>query len=446
VSHLRSLVALAILAASVTAHAQDPAKPDERPTGLPGPISWTFNFDAAWGSFGFQNSLYANPKENVPENLSDQWFEGFVKPALSGSYGGRHGEIFGKISVVGERTYGSAPVVAGNDSSSFQAEDLYIGWRSGETLPSLGKNAVEFTFGRAQYTLGHGFLIYDGNAEGGSRGGYWSNARKAFELAAIGHVAAGPHTAEVFYLDKDELPENDSDSRLWGANYELSVGRMSTFGATYIKTFADPLFRPDRDGMNVFTVRAYTAPVPSAPDLSFEFEYALEKNGEAIDSNAWTLLGAYELSHVAWKPTFSYRYASFAGDDPATTVNESFDPLFLGFHDWGQWWQGEIAGEYFLSNSNLISHMVRAHLAPTDAIGTGLLFFKFTLDQPASFAPGVTANDLAFEVNWYMDWKINHNFTASFVAAFSNPGMAVQQAFDRTKNFTYGMAYLAYAF
>ena len=27
----------------------------------------------------------------------------------------------------------------------------------------------------------------------------------------------------------------------------------------------------------------------------------------------------------------------------------------MGFSDWGTWWQGEIAGEYFLSNSNLRS-------------------------------------------------------------------------------------------
>ena len=32
-----------------------------------------------------------------------------------------------------------------------------------------------------------------------------------------------------------------------------------------------------------------------------------------------------------------------------TPKNEAFDPLFLGFNDWGTWWQGEIAGEFLLS-------------------------------------------------------------------------------------------------
>ena len=240
-------------------------------------------------------------------------------------------------------------------------------------------------------------------------------------------------------------PESETGSRLWGANYEWTGGE-STVGATYMKFWADESVVPARDGLNVFNLRAYTAPLTRLPDLSFELEYAREDNGDALASNGWTAQAAYELSDVTWTPTLTYRYAFFEGDDPATAANESFDPLFPGFHDWGQWWQGEIAGEYFLSNSNLISHMVRAHVAPSEAIGTGLLFFKFNLDQPATFGPSVTDKAVAFETDWYLDWEINEHFTANFVAAYTNPGAAVQQAFNRTKNFAFGMIYLSYSF
>jgi hypothetical protein len=446
------IVALMLLApGAVQAQDATPDKPqdqaEERPTGLPSGMDWTFNFDAGWGSFGFANSLFINPKEpGVEENLSDQWFEGYVKPALSATYTtSSSSQIYGKVSAVGERTYGSMPEVFGADVSSFGPEDLFIGWRSGKSI-DIGENALDFTVGRAQYRLGHGFLLFDGAAEGGSRGGYWSNARKAFEFAAIGRFRPGAHTVETFYLDKDELEENDSGSRLWGANYEFTIGEATTLGATYMGWFADPEFRPGRDGLDVFNVRAYTAPIPAAPDLSFEFEYASERNGEALDSNAWTLQAAYQLSNVGWTPKLSYRYAFFQGDDPATAGNEAFDPLFLGFYDWGTWWQGEIAGEYFLSNSNLISHMVRAHVTPNDAIGGGLIFFRFSADQPLSYGPGVTDSDIAFEVDAYADWKVNTNFTVSIVVAYADPGKAVQQATDRTKNFVYGMVYVGYAF
>ncbi len=452
---LRAVLFLSLVVAGpVIARAQDPTpsppqapKEETRQTGLPSRISWTFNFDAGWGTFGFANSLFNNPKEpGVDENLSDQWFEGYVKPALSATYTlASESEIYGKLSAVGERTYGSVPDAFGQDVSSFGPEDLYIGWRSGKAL-TIGENALDFTIGRSQYQLGHGFLLYDGAAEGGSRGGYWTNARKAFEFAAIGRLKPGPFTFEAFYLDKDELEESDSGSRLWGTNVEYSIGEETTLGATYMKWSADAEIRPERDGLNVFNVRAYTAPIPDIPDLSFEFEYASERNGDALDSDAWMVQGAYQLSDVSWKPKLSYRYAFFQGDDPATSANEAFDPLFLGFYDWGTWWQGEIAGEYFLSNSNLKSHQVRAHVEPSEAVSGGLMFFKFSLDQPASIGPEVTSTDAAFEVDAYVDWKFNSNFTVSLLAAYADPGKAVQQSTGRTKNFVYGMVYLGYSF
>jgi hypothetical protein len=311
---------------------------------------------------------------------------------------------------------------------------------------SAGENVLDFTFGRTTYTLGHGFLLWDGAAEGGTRGGYWSNARKAFEFAAIGRFKPGHHTFEAFTLEKDDLPENETDSGLWGVNYEYRIGETSTFGVTYMKWQADVEVKPGRDGLNVFNARAYTAPFPALADLSFEFEYAQERNQERLHADAWSAQFAYALSAVAWTPTFTYRYAFFQGDDPATARSESFDPLSPGFYDWGYWWQGEIAGEYFLSNSNLKSHLARVHLAPSAKVGGGVLLFKFLNDVPATFGPNVTAHDVAFEIDGYTDWKINKNFTASFVAAFADPGAAVFQNSGRTANFKYGMVFLAYSY
>ena len=437
------LTAFAVLAAliliPVVVHAQDAEPPPSNP-------QWTVHFDAGWGSFGFANSLFTNPRNLVVvEDLSDQWFEGYVKPGISGRYQlGWGSEIYGKASAVGQRTYGSVPRVFGADVSSFGPDDLFVGWRSGSSL-SLGENVLDVTMGRAPFELGHGMLLYDGSGDGGSRAGYWTGARKAFEFAAVARLKPGPHSAEVFYLDRDDLPESETGSRMWGANYEFTISE-STFGGTYLRVRADPAAVPDRDGLNLFNLRAYTAPVRQLPGLSFEAEYARETNGDFLAATGWTLQAAYQLSDRVWTPTLSYRYAFFEGDDPATAVSEAFDPLFPGFNDWGQWWQGEIAGEYLLSNSNLVSHMLRAHAEPSDSIGTGLMLFRFSLDQPASYAAGVTDAALAFEADWYLDWQFHPNFTASIVAAYANPGAAVQQARGRTKNFAYGMVYLAYSY
>jgi len=436
-----------MLMQSAVAWSQEPAgQPDARPTGLPSKVEWTFNFDASWGTFGYANPLFTNPKDEPSQDLSSQWFEGYALPALSGKWTSGAGELYGKISAVGERTYGSAPSLAGSDASSFHIEDLNVGWRSSVVPDSSDGHLFDVSVGRAPYQLGHGFLIYDGAGDGGSRGGYWTAPRKAFAFVVVGRFAPAPHRAEIFYLDKDEVPENDTGSRLWGANYEVNIGEQSIVGVTYTKWFADEDIDPAREGLNVFNARAYTTPVQALPGLSLEVEYALEKNGEARDSTAWTIQGAYELTDVLWKPKLSYRYAFFEGDDVETPADEGFDPLFQGFYDWGTWWQGEIAGEYFLSNSNLISHMVRGNLTLSDAVTSGLLFYKFTLDQPASFATGVTDRGLAIELDWYTDWTINDNFTATFVAAWADPGNAVRQAFARSDHFAYGMVLLAYSY
>ena len=44
---------------------------EQRSIGLPGNIAWKFNFDAAWGTFGFGNSLYTNVRPDPSGNLND---------------------------------------------------------------------------------------------------------------------------------------------------------------------------------------------------------------------------------------------------------------------------------------------------------------------------------------------------------------------------------------
>jgi hypothetical protein len=408
-----------------------------RPTGLPAKVSWTFNLEAGLGGFGFANSLFLDRRPDPSGDLSDNWFESFVKTGLSASLQTGKGEFYGQLSAVGERTFAAPPPIVGREASSFMVEDLSLGWRSGP---------VDFTVGRTQYLLGHGFLVYDGGGEGGTRGGYWSNARKAWEFAGIGRLVTGSHRIEAFYLDREDVPERETGTKLAGLNYELSLGESTTLGATWIHTEADPDLLATRDGMNVFNLRAFTTPFARIPGLSFELEFAREVNGDLLASTGWAAQGAYQLSEEGWAPRVSYRYAYFQGDDPATERDENFDMLFPGFIDWGQWWQGEIAGEYFLSNSNLVSHQVKLAVDPADNLVTGLIGYVFTLDQPASFGPGVSSKQVATELDWYADWSLNDNFTVSLVAAIAKPQDAVQQLTQRTKNFRYGMVYVSYAY
>ena len=449
---IRAVAMSMLLGVSLDLRAQEASPTDtqgehkERPTGLPAAGEWTFNINAGVGAFAFSNSVYANPRPDPSGDLSDNWQESYVKPALSVDFNLRNGStVFGKGSVVGARTFSAPPSIVGESASAYHPEDLYIGWRSGNSL-GIGQDAVEVTLGRAPYKLGHGFLVYDGSGDGGSRGGFWTGARTAWERAAIGRLKVKNNTLETFYLERDDLPEAETGTKLWGANYELAVGKDSTVGLTYVKAQADANKLPLRDGMDVYDARAFLVPFSSLPGLSLELEYAREKNGDTMESTGWTAQLGYELSDVAWKPRLSYRYTSFEGDDPKTSKSEAFDSLYVGFYDWGSWYQGEIAGEYFLGNSNLISHQLRLHVTPSESVSGGLIAYDFLLDQPAAFAPGVTSDDVAYELDAYADWKMNSNFTTSFVLAYADPGDAVKESLGLTQSLKYGMVYVSYAY
>src|SRR5262245_33928770 len=177
------LAAAIVLALTTTSALADKAI---SPPGLPSSVDWKLGIDASYGIFGFGNSLYTNPHPDDPSgDLSDNWQEAAVKAGIEGVYQRADtSEIYGKVSAVGVSTFNAPPPLVGGEASSFDIEDLYIGWRSGKSN-DLGENALDFTVGRTQYKLGQGMLLWDGASDGSSRGGYWTNPRKAFEFAAI---------------------------------------------------------------------------------------------------------------------------------------------------------------------------------------------------------------------------------------------------------------------
>ena len=125
----KSLLALIIACTGVPlAVAEDEPKAIV-PPGLPAGLDWEFNLNAGVGIFGFAHSLYTNPKPDQPSgDLSDNWMEGSIKPALSASLTmDNSSQLYGKASVVGERTYHTPPPLVGDESASFDVEDLYIG-------------------------------------------------------------------------------------------------------------------------------------------------------------------------------------------------------------------------------------------------------------------------------------------------------------------------------
>jgi hypothetical protein len=108
---LTALILILIALGATTAYAQETTEEDTwSPPGLPSGIDWTFNFDATFGFFSFGNSLYTDPKPDQPSgDLTANWMEGSLKPALSAEYTTKSSaQFYGKLSGVGMRTYGGS--------------------------------------------------------------------------------------------------------------------------------------------------------------------------------------------------------------------------------------------------------------------------------------------------------------------------------------------------
>jgi hypothetical protein len=400
---------------------------------------WSYGIGGGAGYFNFRNSLYVDREPDSPGDLGEDWLEFVVKPWLEMEK--QTGDItwFGEASWAYVRTDDNAAEISGGAADSADFDDLYVGFRKG----SIETGQFEVAAGRYAFELAHGFLLADGNADGGGRGGYWSNARRAWAPGGRIQYRRGGHTIEAFYLDRDERPESGVETIITGANYEwLSSDSKWNLGASIFGVDANQA-RAHLDGAKVYNHRAYVQPFDIP--LGIEAEIAREDNGIALDSHAWYIMADYTFESASWQPILQYRYAFYEGDDPDTIADESFDPLFPSFRDWGTWWQGEIAGEYFLSNSNLKTHMLHLSVQPTENIRSGLLFFNYTLDQPGSYQGGVNSSNLGKEINWYIDWQVFEYVSFNFVVAHNEPGTAVAQAHERSKPFKYAMVYANFA-
>jgi hypothetical protein len=403
-----------------------------------GALSW--GMVAGAGYFNFRNSLYVDREPDSPGNLGEDWLEFIIKPWAELEKHSGDSTWFGKASWAYVRTDKYAAEISGGHADSADLDELYLGFQKG----SVETGQFEIAAGRYSYQLAHAYLLSDGYADGGSRGGYWSNARTAWAPGGRIQYRRLGHTIEAFYLDRDERPESETDTTVGGFNYEwLSADDRWNLAASYFEIGANSA-REHLDGAKVYNLRAYIQPF-TIP-LNIEMELAREDNGEALEASAWYVMADYSFNDTRWQPFLKYRYAYYEGDDPSTNANEGFDPLFPGFQDWGTWWQGEIAGEYLLSNSNLKTHMLQLRLHPWDSVDAGVLFFDYRLDQPGSYQGGVTSTEIGQEVNFFLDWAATDLWSISLIIAHNQPGAAVEEAHDRTQAFKYAMVYATFSF
>ena len=385
--------------------------------------------------FGVQESF-------IGENV-DNWAEQAIELGLKGEAGLAGGKIFGEYSVLQTRTYGddaSGLTIGDDDPDEFRSELAYVGWKSGEGFLGLEDEAFTIQAGRFDYTIASGFLIDDGSGDGGERGGWWLGARTSFKSSLLARLDTGPFLAEGFFL-KNEPRSGGNTGKASGANLQYEFESVGvTLGSTYIlvQDTGNTMF----DSFNAISVRAAW----ETPWEGLSFDGEVVEEGEASDGEGFWLRGMYTWEHVAWKPALSYRYTHLSGDDPNSQDDERFRPIAYGYTDWGTWYQGEIAGNYILENSNLNSHQIRLTLSPSESVTINVLYYKFLLDEKQIFGDPVSDKDFGDEVDVTLDWTYSERLSFSFVLAALGPGDAAKEWTGGDDDWLYSMAYASYSF
>jgi hypothetical protein len=387
------------------------------------------------------NSWFGQSAANLGKR-SGSWWEAYLHPGIEGSYGLDGGStLYGRVSAVVGTTFNGIDAAGSNVGlngvTSTRTEDAYAGWRSGKLFGDLGEDFLDISVGRQQYVVGNGFLFYSQSNNGGNRGAYWMGERQAAKFSGIVRMKTGNWKADLVYLEADDNPKTDTELGGLTLDYAFSEAIGGIGGGIY--TLRSDL--ESRDSMNVYDLRfslfpfeAFDAPEALKP-VKLEGEYVYEENGDLVGDSGWYLSAGYQWADAPWKPTLTYRYASFS---------ENYDPLFYGFNDWGYWYQGEVIGEYVLGNSNLDSHMIKLNVEPIDSVKANLFYYKFRLGDPAAL--GVQSASFADEWNLTVDWTATDYLTVSAVAAYVIPGDGAEEYTGGDDAWAYGMIYASVSF
>jgi hypothetical protein len=388
----------------------------------------------------------------------DDWLEGYlhygiygITPMTEKAY------VYGGLS--GLSTGSTGQELFSDETRGYTAvEDAYAGIIAGDTDENGNRLVFNMTAGRQRFTLANGFLIANTAANGHDRAALQANARWSADMLALAQVAYNSTRFEAFYLDPDELPILDTNSRFAGVNLEARPIPGLLLAASYINVPQSEFnyFGPTgvvgtREGLNVFDARFTWSPrAPNVAGPFFGGEAALQTHSE-IDmlARAGYLEAGYRLPSLPWSPSFSYRASYFSGDDPDTSTFERWDPLLSGGNG-EQWVQG--ANEFkVVQDSNVFAQRLQASLRPLPSVELVPQLWLFRADSelnlggnPAlSFLDG---RDYGVEANMTFKWFASRNWYVHGHVAYTVPGEAVRDALGgNAEDWFSAMLFLRYA-
>jgi hypothetical protein len=416
----------------------------------------------------FQAGVNAVQETNLFWNLSDtfaseaqydpdkRWLEFYAKPGVSfETRGDRPFVVYGKLSAVGSVTRG-VDAFEYADQSALSLEEAHLGLR----METAGDGVIDLSAGARELKLGTGMLIANGGASGFELGALKFGPRKAWDMSAIVKVSGGGLAFTGFYLNPNERPELENKNRLFGADLRRdfegggfiggSFIAVTRSGTPYVQAAPGGVGAPTvlpgaRDGTNTVNVYARTGRIGgSLENATLAFDGAYQWN-DRLDMSAWAgrIQAGYVFATAPWRPSLTYSYQTFSGDDPDTPRLERFDPLFYEGSP-SAWSTGSKSSMVFI-NSNVNAHSLALILQPSVRDTVTLRFSRIRANQlrsPLQFGQasrvdlgfekglpnivaGVTAADLTDDLYLEYNRVLTRNLFLTGGVAASRPGKGI---------------------
>ena len=307
-----------------------------------------------------------------------------AKPSLKTQINLPSSNVYSGISIVAATTSLDGEISGQVAKSGDQALDFdhsYIGWKN---------SILDISVGAQDFTIGDGFIIGDGNYnQGAENGQYWIGAFSAWRNSLVVRLNLNQFLTEFFWLRTD----NDfRDGRIIGVNFEYLDDIYGELGFSTVHVLEGDAF--NLRGMQAWSFRVADFRPVQIEGLKFFGEWVLQTGvddqGGGRKSSVWLYIeNEYEIPFGSYKPVINYRYSNLSGDDLGTEKNEGYRGLYYTIfkRGWDTWYQGEIAGEYHLFNSNQITQMFKLKLPLSKNSFAVIYYYDHELNEKTLFWP-----------------------------------------------------------
>ncbi|MGE5656919.1 MAG: alginate export family protein [Actinomycetota bacterium] len=401
-----------------------------------------FILNGGVAAFSDTHAWFSSEKNFIAGNYQPSgtitWPEFYLEPGLAAIT--RLGDT--PIYLYGAASYtisGSlAPDIFRSDTRTYgNIEQLYGGLLVAERGSRF---ALNLSGGRQKFQLNQGFLFsqFSGSANALERAASFSNPRTAYETTILADVRLGEFRLRGFFVQPDELPIADSETQYLGASLSYNNNRNLEATLSYItvpqssRLYSLPNGQTStREGLHVINPRLRLSSLLGVKGLWAESEYAYEFSDRfAMSAHGGYIWLGYTAQDVSWRPSISYRFAGFSGDDPHTSTYERFDPLQAG--GLSDWLQGVNLGKVY-NNSNGFSHRVTVSVQPSDTFSLSLDYYYRFADRLNNLGGNralqtLKSRDIGHEVLLTARYFLSQNFLLQGVSSIAFPGAAIRRA------------------